>query len=405
VTTALAAVTAALATLVVVLLVVLVVRGRGNPAPRRAAGNPRPVAPPDVEITHNPAPLPVPRPVPEALPEPGDPRLEQLVRDLSQRLEVAELENQRGRFVSQLLGALDLEDVLARTLEAAHGLPGIDSAMIVLPQEADGPLVATHGMSREEALSQPIAPPPEGRHARAVSLNYRYAEHDVGRDGNLIRGGLMVPLVGGRTAFIGTLAVFWRGRERDAHGEEIALLEDLASTAGPAIENARRYLEARQLAELDALTGLHNRRYFDEVLDREVARARRYERSLALILLDLDDFKQVNDRVGHLGGDAVLADIGARVREALRSADIACRVGGDELAVILPESTLSDAEQLYARLHSAVMARPLAGGEMVSMSGGLAEVARDDDAKSLFRRADEALYKAKRQGKGRAAVD
>ena len=158
---------------------------------------------------------------------------------------------------------------------------------------------------------------------------------------------------------VGTLAVFWRGREREAPGSEIVELEDLAASAGPTIENAKRFLEARQLAELDALTGLHNRRYFDEVLDREVSRALRYGRSLALILIDLDDLKAINDRVGHLGGDAVLAELGERVREALRSTDIACRIGGDEFAVILPESALEDARQLYDRLQAAIGARPL----------------------------------------------
>src|SRR4051812_10027172 len=253
VTTALAAITAVLATLVVVLLVLLVLR-RPREAPVRARENDRP------------APSPVPAVV-ESQPQAqlqsqafseSEARLESRVRELTHALERAEYENRRGRFLAQLAGALDLDDVLARTLEAAHGLSGIDSAMIVLPQAGEGPLVATHGMSREEALSQPIAPPPEGRQPRAVSLNYRYAEPDTGRDGNLIRGGLMVPLVGLREQFIGTLAVFWRGRERDAGSQEVQLLEELAATAGPAIENAKRYLEARQLAEMDALTGLHN---------------------------------------------------------------------------------------------------------------------------------------------------
>ena len=96
---------------------------------------------------------------------------------------------------------------------------------------------------------------------------------------------------------------------------ELEALEELASRAGPAIENARRFREARQLADLDALTGLHNRRYFHETLEREVARAQRYERRLALIVFDLDDFKAINDRIGHLAGDAVLAEAAERVRE------------------------------------------------------------------------------------------
>ena len=76
----------------------------------------------------------------------------------------------------------------------------------------------------------------------------------------------------------------------------------LALRAGPAIDNARRFREARQLADLDALTGLHNRRYFHETLQREVARAHRYSRNLALVVFDLDDFKAINDRIGHLAG-------------------------------------------------------------------------------------------------------
>src|SRR5207237_10070449 len=120
----------------------------------------------------------------------------------------------------------------------------------------------------------------------------------------------------------------------------------LAKRAGPAIGNARRFREARQLADLDALTGLHNRRYFHETLAREVARAHRYGRQLALVIFDLDDFKAINDRIGHLSGDGVLAETAERVRDVVRSADIACRVGGHDFAVILPDSSTADADHL-----------------------------------------------------------
>src|SRR5205085_7612465 len=176
-------------------------------------------------------------------------------------------------------------------------------------------------------------------------------------------------------------------------------LELLAAGAGPAIDNAKRFREARQLADLDALTGLHNRRYFHETLAREVARAQRYDRNLALIVFDLDDFKAVNDRIGHLAGDSVLADAAERVRDAVRSADIACRVGGDEFAVILPESTLADADQLYRRIQAAVSTRPLALIGKLHLSAGVAELRSEDDGPSLFERADAALYRAKNGGK------
>src|SRR5438094_4713821 len=166
----------------------------------------------------------------------------------------------------------------------------------------------------------------------------------------------------------------------------------ISLSAGPAIENATRFREARQLADLDALTGLHNRRFFHETLARECARAHRYERKLSLIVFDLDDFKEVNDRIGHLAGDTVLAEAAERVRDVVRTADIACRVGGDEFAVILPESSLEDADQLYRRIQNAISSRPLGQGGKLFLSAGVAELRAEDDAVAFFHRADDALY-------------
>ena len=154
------------------------------------------------------------------------------------------------------------------------------------------------------------------------------------------------------------------------------------------------------MADLDALTALHNRRYFHETLAREVARAQRYDRSLALLVLDLDDFKAINDRIGHLAGDGVLAEAADRIRDVVRSADVACRVGGDEFAVILPESSLKDGDQLYQRLQHAISIRPVGQAGRLHLSAGVTELRPDDDATSFFERADEALYRAKGAGKG-----
>jgi len=155
---------------------------------------------------------------------------------------------------------------------------------------------------------------------------------------------------------------------------------------------------ARRLAGLDPLTGLGNRRAFDESLARETERARRYGRSLALIVLDLDGFKAVNDRSGHLAGDAVLALAGERIREAVRSSDVACRIGGDEFGIVLPESTLEESEQLAERLRAHMSSRPASGAGWLTASAGVAELGAGDDPELLFRRADEALYRAKRAG-------
>src|SRR4026208_238214 len=123
-----------------------------------------------------------------------------------------------------------------------------------------------------------------------------------------------------------------------------------ARRAPPARAGARARRN-RRLADLDGLTGLHNRRYFHEQLAREVARAQRYGRALALVVFDLDDFKSINARIGHLAGDAVLAETAERARGVVRSADIACRVGGDEFAVLLPEASGREAGGVCRRGH------------------------------------------------------
>jgi diguanylate cyclase (GGDEF)-like protein len=328
--------------------------------------------------------------------------------DLVQALQDARAETQRVRTLAEIPASVDFDTVLNRALESAVQLPGVDAALIVLPQKSNGgdsePLVATMGMSSEEAARQPLSGPSSGQPARAVRIAYSYTREETAGDGELIRGGVSVPLRDDEGETIGMLAVFWRGRDREATDKELAMLEELATRSGPAIENARRFREVKQLADLDALTGLHNRRYFHEMLARECSRAHRYNRQLALVVVDIDDFKSINDRIGHLAGDAVLAAVAERVQSVVRSADVACRVGGDELAVILPESALADAEQLYRRIQFAVGARPLGPFERIRLSAGIAELQAEDDAKTLFERADEALYRAKDSGKGRFTV-
>ena len=173
------------------------------------------------------------------------------------------------------------------------------------------------------------------------------------------------------------------------------------SCAGPALDNAQRFTEARLLADIDSLTGLQNQRCFHEYLARESSRARRYERELSLMVFDLDDFKSINDRLGHLNGDVVLAQVAERVRRVVRSADIACRIGGDEFAVIMPETSIEDAEHLANRIARTVAGRPLGQGENLYVSAGVAQLRDEDEGNALFERADEALYRAKQGGKAR----
>jgi diguanylate cyclase (GGDEF)-like protein len=324
-------------------------------------------------------------------------RMESMIRELSESLERAQEEGRRNRYLTELAGSIDLDEVLARTLEAGGAVPGVDAALVSIANHSDKPIVATLGLSAEEAHRQVISGPPDGHEARAISLVYQYPPA-LEASADLVHSGLAVP-VPGEAASIGFLAVYSRAPNHRFAEEEIRELEELAQRAGPAIENARRFKEARQLADLDALTGLHNRRYFHETLAREVSRAHRYGRKLALVVFDLDDFKAINDRIGHLSGDAVLAETADRVRDVVRSADVACRVGGDEFAVILPESSTGDADQLYHRLLGAISTHPIGQAGRLSVSAGIAELREDDDPTIFFERADEALYRAKEHGK------
>jgi diguanylate cyclase (GGDEF)-like protein len=231
-----------------------------------------------------------------------------------------------------------------------------------------------------------------------VVLRYRLDE--AGKAKTFLRAGLVVPLHA-QAGAIGTLTAFTRSASHRFPDQTVAALERLASRAGPALDNARRFSEARLLADVDSLTGLQNQRCFHELLAREVARARRYDRELALMVFDLDDFKSINDRLGHLHGDVVLAEVAERVRRVVRSADIACRVGGDEFAVIMPETPLAAAEHLANRITRTVAGRPLGDHETLYVSAGVAELNDADDGTSLFERADEALYRAKEAGKAR----
>ncbi len=140
-------------------------------------------------------------------------------------------------------------------------------------------------------------------------------------------------------------------------------------------------------------------------LAHEVDRSQRYERALALIMFDLEDFKVINDRLGHRTGDAVLIQFGERLRAVVRPSDIACRLGGDEFGVILPESTVADAEILCERLRNHLTMHLIPEAGQLQISAGIAELLRpQDDAVTLFWRADQgASSRQKRATVGRSA--
>lgn len=162
--------------------------------------------------------------------------------------------------------------------------------------------------------------------------------------------------------------------------------------------------EMHTLAHTDALTGLANRRAAQEVLGREVARAARYQRELALLMLDLDRFKVLNDRHGHPVGDRVLVALAERLRAHVRASDLIARWGGEEFVVVAPETSAAQAQRLAEQLRAHVQRDPFLDGHRITISLGVASYREGDDVEALVARSDAALYRAKAGGRNRVAI-
>jgi diguanylate cyclase (GGDEF)-like protein len=175
--------------------------------------------------------------------------------------------------------------------------------------------------------------------------------------------------------------------------EDVATLDLLSGVIGAHMAHATDFEAFRHASRHDALTGLLNRRSFDERLDAELHRVSRHGGQLALTLLDLDRFKQINDTGGHAAGDAVLRAVAANLGQ-LRAEDAAYRLGGDEFALVLIETSATGARVVIDRISTNISLDP--GCRGVGLSWGVATSRTSDDAASILARADAALYDAKR---------
>ena len=192
-------------------------------------------------------------------------------------------------------------------------------------------------------------------------------------------------------------------------GDHVTIGESILKFISHTSVEANYHEEIYQLATQDALTELYNRRQFIELMEKEMARAMRHHRPLALCIVDVDLFKPVNDRYGHISGDEVLRQIAAIMRRYVRSDDIAARIGGEEFAVLLPECDAGAAYGFAERLRIAIAAAVFSpGGEpqQITVSIGIAALSPDRDTRNrLMAAADSALYRAKKEGRNRVCIE
>lgn len=222
---------------------------------------------------------------------------------------------------------------------------------------------------------------------------------------------LWIPLMSG-DRLVGCLSVDDPKNNLSPTLDTIRALEIFANQAVTAIEIARSYTDAREQSVRDGLTGAHNHRYFQEALQKEIGRAERRGRPLSVLMLDIDDFKSVNDRFGHPVGDAILQRIVEEIRSEVRGdMDLVARYGGEEFVVILPETPTTEAVEVAERIRSRIderLFRPPDTQDVlrVTVSIGLATFPGDAHTnKELIDKADAALYRAKRSGKNAVAIN
>lgn len=321
---------------------------------------------------------------------------------------------------ASLLSTLDLEKLLKRILEAAiSAVPAAEKGSLLLIEQATGRLQIRALQGYSDSLPVDLTfSAGEGYAAQSVRQRKPLLIDDVlaevGKQPahnrlevrSQVRSAIFAPLLlEGRAIGVISLASTRPGAF-DAAG--LQLLSNFAATATIALHNAQLHTALQRVAITDPLTGLYNLRGLGELGRREVDRARRFHRPLSAIFLDVDNFKRFNDTYGHAMGNQVLILLAEHCRRNMRDVDILARYGGEEFVILLPETELKTARQVAERLRLCVETEPMdteLGPLSVTISLGVAALnLRTPDLSTLIKRADAAMYSAKRTGRNLVAV-
>jgi diguanylate cyclase (GGDEF)-like protein len=334
--------------------------------------------------------------------------LRRSLRELERSRE--DLRDSLERIGDALRSTHDLDGLLHVVLETAIATLGA-SAGVVLYRTGDSyQLMAEQGLHEADLVAPVVVVPGQGVLGRVVSratpVRGRIGTGDLLMpvEGEPAMGDVLaVPLVSMGSS-VGVVALYDRTDRRPFDAADEDALTTLVQQASIAIDNVQLHNEAQRLSTTDPLTGLWNFRYLSMSLAREIERSTRFDRPLAVLMLDLDHFKQVNDAHGHARGDTVLRELASRVQEQIREVDTFARYGGEEFVVVLPETTVEGAAQLADRICQAVRREPfrMDGEEPLDVTvsvGGAAFPEHGSSPATLMRAADRALYVAKGAGR------
>jgi diguanylate cyclase (GGDEF)-like protein len=313
---------------------------------------------------------------------------------MAERLEAGYDEHRRLRRVAEAVAAeADPGRVMDLVAREVGEMLGADAA-IVAGFDGEHERIEVVGRWRAEGVRGQVVDP-RGAVERTRTTG-RTARVGRGGPGGWERVSVAAPIrvAGELWGAVGAVSVSRRWEEADA-----ARLEDFSEMVSLAVANAAARRKLMERARTDSLTGLVNHRAFQETLAEEVGRARRHDRPLSLALIDLDHFKQVNDEHGHQAGDEVLRELARRLGERVREADVLARVGGEEFAWLMPESSGMEAWQAAERARAEIAATPIPGVGHVTISAGICDLGHAIDAGDLYRLADGALYWSKSQGR------
>jgi diguanylate cyclase (GGDEF)-like protein len=310
----------------------------------------------------------------------------------------------------QTTAVLDLKELFAKVCSLIQKSFDVAHVSVLLKDQDELIVRAHYGQLTPQIPEHGRLSAAEGPWGRTLELNKTLLENHTERNDpkhrlfEESRSTMTIPLVSfGQT--LGVLVLDGRTTSAFNHAD-IQSLESVADICATAIQNANYVERVKQLAYLDGLTGIFNRRYFELRIIEEIERARRFEAGMAVIMVDIDHFKNLNDEFGHLLGDEVLRQVSSLFNSQLRKIDVVCRYGGEEFAILLSQTSRDRALSVADKLRRTVQLWQFPGvPRSVTISGGVGIFCDHGNSRDeLVNAADSALYLAKKEGRNRVRI-